>query len=147
MLMRFDPFRDFDRLAQSLWNGGSARPPAGVPIDAHRVGEELRIDLDLPGVDPASVDLTVEKNVLTVSVERPRDIPEGAEVLVSERPHGAFTRQLFLGDNLDTDRIAARSSNGVLSITIPVAERAKARRVSIEAQEAIEEVAAVGTGA
>ncbi len=133
MLMRFDPFRDFDRLAQHVWNGGQSRPLAGVPIDAYRVGEELRVDLDLPGVDPSTVEVTVEKNVLTVTAERTRSWEEGAEVVVNERPSGTVTRQLFLGDTLDTDRISASSVHGVLTITIPVAERAKARRVEIAA--------------
>ncbi len=132
MLMRFDPFREIDRLSQNLWNGGgSTRPLAGLPIDAYRVGEELRIDLDVPGVDPSSVELTVEKNVLTITAERPRTWAEGTEVLVNERPQGRFTRQLFLGDNLDTEAVSAASEHGVLTISIPVAERAKARRVEI----------------
>lgn len=127
MLMRFDPFRDLDRLTQpSSW----ARSPV-LPMDAYRDGERFVVHLDLPGVDPDAVELTVEKNVLTVSAERRWTRDEQTQVVVSERPQGSFTRQLFLGEGLDPDRIDARYEHGVLTITIPVAEQAKPRKVAI----------------
>ncbi|HEX4868855.1 MAG TPA: Hsp20/alpha crystallin family protein [Acidimicrobiales bacterium] len=128
MLMRFDPFRELDRLTQPGWTGG--RAPV-MPMDAYREGEQFFVHLDLPGIDPSTIDLTVEKNVLTVSAERRWSRAEGVEMVVSERPQGSFTRQLFLGEGLDADRIDARYEQGVLTITIPVAEQAKPRKVSI----------------
>lgn len=135
MLMRFDPFRDLDRLTQNVWNGSLGRQLNGLPIDAYRSGDTFVVEFELPGVDPSSVELTVEKNVLTLSAERTRRWADGAEVIVNERPTGRFSRQLFLGDTLDADHIAATSENGVLTVTIPVAERAKPRRVDISAAE------------
>ena len=126
MLMRFDPFRELDRLAQPLAN----RPPA-MPMDAYRHGDQFVIHFDLPGVDPSTIELTVEKNVLSVSAERSWQPDEGDQVLISERAQGRFTRQLFLGEGLDPDRIEAHSEGGVLTVTVPVAERAKPRKVSV----------------
>jgi len=137
MLMRFDPFRELDRLAQSL----SQSPVAAMPMDAYRHGDEFVINLDLPGVDPASVDVTVERNVLTVSAERSWEPQEGDQVIASERPQGSFSRQLFLGESLDAERIGARYEHGVLTVTVPVAEKVKPRRVEIDTgakREAIE---------
>lgn len=125
MLMRFDPFRELDRWAQS------ATRPAAMPMDAYRQGDHFTVHFDLPGVDPSSIDLTVEKNVLNVSATRQWQPGDGQEILVSERPQGSFTRQLFLGESLDTDRIEAGYDNGVLTVTIPVAEAAKPRKVEI----------------
>jgi HSP20 family protein len=102
-----------------------------MPLDAYRHDEELVVDLDLPGIDPESVDLTVEKNVLTVTAERLERRNEGDEVLVSERPYGRFSRQLFLGEGLDIDRVTASYEHGVLTVRIPVAEQAKPRKVDI----------------
>ena len=129
MLMRTDPFREFDRLTQQVM--GTAVRPAAMPIDAYREGEDFVVQFDLPGVDAASIDLTVEKNVLTVHAERKRAGGEGVELLVGERPHGTFSRQLFLGDTLDTDRIGAQYTDGVLTLRLPIAEKAKPRRVQI----------------
>jgi len=129
MLMRFDPFREFDRLVDQVWNG--LPRPAAMPMDAYRQGDHLVVRFDLPGVDPDSLELTVEKNVLTVSAERAWQ-PEGSdEVLATERVHGTFTRQLFLGESLDTDHVEASYDNGVLTVNIPVAEEAKPRKVEI----------------
>jgi len=128
MLMRFDPFRELDRLTQPGWTGG--RAPV-MPMDAYRDGDHFYVHLDLPGVDADSIDLTVEKNVLTVSAERRWSRGEGTQVVVSERPQGSFTRQLFLGEGLDPDRIDARYEHGVLTLSIPVAEQAKPRKVAI----------------
>jgi HSP20 family protein len=131
-LMRFDTFRDLDRLAQQMFTGNGGPVAArSMPLDAFRRGEQFVINLDLPGVDPASIDLSVEKNVLTVRAERSWSPAEGDEVLITERPQGSFTRQLFLGDNLDTDKVTANYDQGVLCVTIPIAEAAKPRRVQI----------------
>jgi HSP20 family protein len=129
MLMRTDPFRDFDRFFEQV-TGTPARP-AAMPIDAYRQGEEFTIHFDLPGISADSIDLTVEKNVLTVKAERALAQQEGVETLVRERPYGTFSRRLFLGDSLDTDQLQANYANGVLTVTIPVAERAKARRIEV----------------
>jgi len=130
MLMRFDPFRELDReldrLTSSIWG----RMPS-MPMDAYRDGERFMIHVDLPGIDPDSIDLTVEKNVLTIAAERRWSRADDAEVLVSERPQGRFTRQLFLGDGLDVDHIEARYDQGVLTITIPVEEQSRPRKVAI----------------
>jgi HSP20 family protein len=131
MLMRTDPFREFDRLAQQVL--GTPSRPAAMPIDAFRQGDEFVVEFDLPGVDSESIDLTVERNALTVHAERRRSAGEGVELLVGERPHGTFSRQLFLGEGLDTERIEAAYADGVLTLRVPVAEKAKPRRVPITA--------------
>ncbi len=128
MLMRFDPLREFDRLVQQTT--GSGRPPV-MPMDAYRHDDHFQVRFDVPGVDPGSIELTVEKNVLTVSAERQWQPGEGDQVLVAERPQGSFSRQLFLGEGLDADGIEASYDNGVLSVSVPVAEQAKPRKVEI----------------
>ncbi|MHB1517292.1 MAG: Hsp20/alpha crystallin family protein [Acidimicrobiales bacterium] len=128
MLMRTDPFRELDRLAQVM---GTPARPAAMPIDAYRKEDSFLVQFDLPGVHSEAIDLTVEKNVLTVHAERNRPEAEGVEMLVAERPQGTFTRQLFLGETLDTDRIEAEYTDGVLTLRIPVAENAKPRKVEI----------------
>lgn len=130
MLMRTDPFRDLDRVAQQVF--GTRARPAAMPIDAYRHGEEFVVHFDLPGVDADSIDMTVERNVLTVHAQRERAADDGVEMLIAERPLGMFSRQLFLGDTLDADRIAATYANGVLTIRVPVADRAKPRRLHID---------------
>jgi HSP20 family protein len=128
MLMRTDPFRELDRLTQQVF--GTTARPAVMPMDAWREGEQFVVEFDLPGVDPESIDLDVERNVLTVKAERPAR--EGSEEMVAaERPRGVFSRQLFLGDTLDTERIEASYSTGVLTLRVPVAEKAKPRKISI----------------
>ena len=134
MLMRFDPFRDFDRFTQALTSQGAGRL-ASMPMDAYREGDNFIVEFDLPGVDPGSIDLTVEKNALTVRAQRSWEPKESQEVLISERPQGTFSRQLFLGEGLDADKIQASYNNGVLRLTIPVAEQAKPRKVQITAGE------------
>jgi HSP20 family protein len=129
MLMRTDPFRELDRLAQQVL--GTPARPAAMPIDAYRRNDTFVVEFDLPGVEHDSIDLTVEKNVLSVHAERRRSGGDEVELLVGERPHGTFSRQLFLGEGLDADRIEASYADGVLRLTVPVAERAKARRVPI----------------
>jgi HSP20 family protein len=129
-VMRFDPFRDFDRLTEQLL--GARTPPARMmPMDAFRHGDHFVVHFDLPGVDPNSIELTVERNALTVKAERSWHTVEGDEVVASERPVGTFSRQLMLGDSLDTDHIEATYDQGVLTLSIPVAEGAKPRKVTI----------------
>lgn len=127
--MRTDSFRDFDRFVQQV-TGTPARPTA-IPMDAYRQGDQFIIQFDLPGIDPSSIDLTVEKNVLTVRAERRRIAGDDIETLVRERMAGSFARRLSLGDSLDTDRLEARFTDGVLSVTVPVAEKAKPRKVAV----------------
>jgi HSP20 family protein len=131
MLMRTDPFRELDRLTQQLFgaNGTQARP-AVMPMDAWRDGETFHVEFDLPGIDPDSIDLDVERNVVTVKAERPLRASD-AELIAAERPRGVFSRQLILGDNLDTEHITASYNAGVLTLEIPVAEQAKPRKIAI----------------
>jgi HSP20 family protein len=131
MLMRTDPFRDLERFTQHLagTNGTTARPTA-MPMDAWRDGDQFVVEFDLPGVEPASIDLDVERNVVTVTAERRRWDGE-AELIAAERPRGVFSRQLVLGDNLDTEHIAASYDAGVLRLRIPVAEQAKPRKIVV----------------
>jgi HSP20 family protein len=132
MLVRTDPFRELDRLSQQVFGTlGTVARPSGMAIDAWREGEEFVVEFDLPGVDPATVDLDIERNVLTVRAERPA-LKNDGEVLVAERPRGVFSRQLILGDNLDTDKVTASYHAGVLTLRIPVAEKAKPRKIAIE---------------
>jgi HSP20 family protein len=145
MLMRFDPFRELDTWSQMTGQGGGSARPTSIPMDAYRDGDRFVVRFDLPGVDPGSIDLTVERNVLTVKASREWQTPEGQEVIVAERPQGTFTRQLFLGDTLDTDQMQASYENGVLSIEIPVSPKAKPRKVEVRA--ASESRTPVGAGA
>lgn len=132
MLMRTDPFRELDRLTQQVL--GTTARPAVMPMDAWRAGDEFVVEFDLPGVDADSIDLDVERNVLTVRAQRP--VHEGTdEMLAAERPRGVFSRQLILGDNLDTQQLKAAYRNGVLTLRVPVAEKAKPRRIQIEHAE------------
>jgi HSP20 family protein len=128
MLMRFDPFRELDRLS----NGVARQSSALLAMDAYRNGDRFVVQFDLPGAKADTIDLSVEKNVLTVKAERRWARDQQDEVVVAERPQGQFTRQLFLGESLDPDRIQASYNDGVLTLTIPVAEKAKPRRVEIQ---------------
>ena len=138
MLTRFDPFRDFDRVFDRPW--GPTRQPT-MPIDAYRNGESYVVKVDLPGFDPATIDVTAERDVLSVRAERRWEPVEGDDVIAAERTHGQFFRQLFLGEGLDTDNIQASYEDGVLVLTIPLAERAKPRKIAVtergEGQHAI----------
>jgi HSP20 family protein len=133
MLMRTDPFRDLDRLTQQLL--GTAARPAAMPMDAWRHGDSFYICLDLPGINPDSIDLTVEQNVLTVRADRAPVQADGAQVIVAERPSGTFTRQVFLGETLDADHITADYTAGVLTLTIPVHEDAKPRTIQVTSSD------------
>src|SRR3954453_19826684 len=128
LLRNTDPFRDFDRLTQQLL--GTTNRPVVMPMDAWREGDRFVIEFDLPGVTSETIDLDVERNVLTVSAERIARNGDW-EILASERPRGRFSRQLVLGDNLDLDRIEAGYDGGVLRLTVPVAEKAKPRKIEI----------------
>jgi HSP20 family protein len=140
MLVRFDQFRDYDRLTEQfdqIWRRASAT----VPMDAYRHGNEVILDLDLPGLDPDAIDLTVERDVLTISANRHWDRKEDDEVFAAERPHGAFIRRVLLGDSLDTSNLQASYDHGVLTVTLPVAEQAQPRKIEIgsgHSQAAIE---------
>jgi HSP20 family protein len=127
-LMRFDPFRELDRFTEQMTTNRAFRP---MPMEAVRREDEFFVALDLPGVDPDDISVTVERNVVTVRAGRRPLRAEGDEVVVDERPQGEFTRQLFLGDNLDTSRIQADYDRGVLMLRIPVAEESKPRTVRV----------------
>ena len=136
MLMRTDPFREFDRLAQLMTGGstpGTWSKPNPMPMDAYRSGDEFVVVFDLPGVSADAIDLDVERNVLTVKAERrPAPVADGVEMQVAERPLGVFSRQLFLGDTLDAEHIEAAYDNGVLTVTLPKVEKAKPRQIQVE---------------
>jgi HSP20 family protein len=133
MLMRTDPFRELDRLTQQVL--GTAARPAAMPMDAYRKGDTFYIHFDLPGVMSESIDLTVEQNVLTVRAERTPMEGDGAQMIVAERPSGTFTRQVFLGETLDAERISADYSAGVLTLAIPVHEAAKPRSIQVTSHD------------
>jgi HSP20 family protein len=136
MLMRTDPFQVLDRWTQQVLGQQGGSRPVGMPMDAYRQGDEFVVAFDLPGVDPASIDLSVERNALTVRAERQVGRPEDAEVLVAERPYGVFSRQLLLGDALDAEAATADYTAGVLTLHIPVAAQATPRKIEIQAGRA-----------
>lgn len=134
-MLRFDPFRDLDRLTEQLLGtpAGTARAPRFMPMDLYKQGEAYVLKADLPGVDPGSVDVNVDNGTLTIRAERSLDPSDGVEWISSERFTGSYLRQLALGDGVDAEHISADYSNGVLTVTIPVAERAKPRRIQVAA--------------
>ena len=140
MLMRTDPFRELDRLTQQVL--GTAARPAAMPMDAYRQGDSFYIHLDLPGISADSISLTVEQNVLTVRGDRVPVQPDGAQLIVAERPYGTFSRQVFLGETLDPDHISADYAAGVLTLTIPVHETAKPRSIQVTSSDAQQAVTA-----
>ena len=132
MLMRTDPFRELDRLAQQFFGQtGTWTRPAALPMDAYRTGDQFVVEFDLPGADPASIELSVERNGLTVKALRTDTAPDGIELQVAERPRGVFSRQLFLGEELDTERIEAHYDAGVLTLHVPVIEQTKPHKIEI----------------
>ncbi len=138
MLMRTDPFRELDRVAQQMLGpaAGTWSRPTAMPMDAWRAGDTYVVAFDLPGLEPDAIELDVERNVLTVKAERrPAAVGEQVEMQVAERPMGVYSRQLFLGDTLDTDHIAASYEAGVLTLRIPVAEKARPRKITIEGSD------------
>ena len=135
MLVRTDPFRELDRLTQQMFGAdGTAARPSVMPMDAWRDGDSFVVEFDLPGVSPGSIDLDVERNVVTVKAERPVGGWGNSDVIADERPRGVFSRQLVLGDNLDTDHINASYDAGVLTLRIPVAEKAKPRKIMVSSR-------------
>jgi HSP20 family protein len=130
-VLRVDPFQEFDRLAEQMLAGRRSGTSRTFPMDAYRRGDRFFVHLDLPGIDPDAIELTCEQSVLTVRAERVFETQEGDELIVSERPQGVFSRQLFVSDALDTDRIEANYDRGVLTLELPVAEQAKPRRIQI----------------
>jgi HSP20 family protein len=130
MLMRFDPFREVDRFAEQV-DQALRRGTTAMPMDAVRHGDRVFINFDLPGVDPEAIDVTVERDTLTVSASRRFERSEGDEVLAGERPQGTFVRRVLLGDTLDTAQLEAAYDHGVLSVTIPVAAQAQPRKVAV----------------
>ncbi|MGH3931849.1 MAG: Hsp20/alpha crystallin family protein [Pseudonocardiaceae bacterium] len=130
-LMRFDPFRELDRFTEQMMAGSRAQRT--MPMEAYRRGDQFFVNIDLPGVDRKDVDLTVERNVVSVRAERRSPREEGDELIIDERPQGIFTRQLFLGDNLDLGKLTADFKDGVLILTIPVAEASKPRHIELTA--------------
>ena len=145
MLMRFEPFREFDRITEELLSAGRARQ---IPVDAYRRGDEFKVHLDLPGVQPGSIDLTVEADVLTVRATRTWTPAEDDQLQISERPQGEFSRQLLLGESLDRDHVTAVYEDGVLTITIPVVEQAKPHKVEVtHARGVVQAVGAASSAA
>lgn len=139
MLMRTDPFRDFDRLAQQVF--GTPARPAAMPMDAWQEDGEFVVAFDLPGVNVDSIQLDIERNVLTVRAERRDPMQPNVELVASERPRGVFSRQLILGDTLDTEKVKAHYADGVLTLRIPVAEQAKPRKIEItHTQDKMQEI-------
>ncbi|MFI1306666.1 Hsp20/alpha crystallin family protein [Streptomyces sioyaensis] len=137
MLMRTDPFRELDRLTQQLLGSGTWSRPSAMPMDAYREGDEYVVAFDLPGVTPEAIDIDVERNMLTVKAERrPVAKADDVQLELSERPLGAFSRQIVLADSLDTEHIKADYDAGVLTLRIPIAERAKPRKIAIGGESA-----------
>ena len=130
LLNYFDPFSELTR-ARRLPSTPAIRRPVALAMDAYRHGDEFRIDIDMPGVDPAAVELSVDRNILTIRAPRTESSVEGDKVVVAERPRGTFSRQLKLAESLDAGRISASYDRGVLTVTLPVAEAAKPRRVEV----------------
>jgi HSP20 family protein len=130
-VLRYDPFRELDRLTEQVLSQRGRGAPLSFPMDAYRRGDEFQVELDLPGVDPDSIDLTVEQSQLTIRAERRFEPQENDEIVVAERPQGTFSRQLLLSETLDTENLRAEYVDGVLRLTIPVAEKAKPRRIEI----------------
>ena len=127
MLLRTDPFREFDRLTNRVFQGDSP----WMPVDAYRHGDVFTLQFDIPGVDPASIEVTVERNELRVEAERFSRLPDEAQVIMSERPTGKFSRRIFVSDNLDTEHLTADYDNGVLWVRLPMREQAKARKIEV----------------
>ncbi|MBN9151168.1 MAG: Hsp20/alpha crystallin family protein [Cryobacterium sp.] len=135
MLLQHDPFRDLDRLTQQVF--GTVARPSGMPLDAWREGDDFVVELDLPGIDTEKLDIDVERNILTIRAERLSNVPDAANMVAAERSWGVFSRQLVLGDALDTERVDADYTAGVLRLRIPIAEQAKPRKISIGSSDAV----------
>jgi HSP20 family protein len=136
MLLQHDPFRELDRLTQQVF--GTAARPSSMPLDAWREGDDFVVEFDLPGIDPDKLDIDVERNVLTIRAERLSQMPDAANAVATERSWGVFSRQLVLGNALDTAKVDADYTAGVLRLRIPIAEQAKPRKISIASRDKIE---------
>jgi HSP20 family protein len=145
-VLRFEPFRDpFDRLMSLAATG--TRTPLGMPIDIYRSDDgAYHVETDLPGVDPASIEVTVEHSTLTIKAERAPHYADSDQVIVAERPQGTFTRQFALGEGVDSEHLAAGYSEGVLHLTIPAAQQAQARRIDVRHVPADSHAVAAGAG-
>ena len=143
-MLRFDPFRDLDRMAEQLLGvpAGSARSPRFMPMDLYRSGDHYVLHADLPGVDPGSVDVQAENGTLTIKAQRSERTDQAVQWIASERFTGTYMRQLALGDNIDAEKIAATYENGVLTVTLPVAERAKSRRIEVTSNSGTQTIGA-----
>ena len=139
MAVLFDPFRDLDRVAASMLD--SRQGPRVMPIDLFRDGDTYVLNADLPGIDPGSVDVDVDGQLLSIRAERTPRSRDGVKWLASERPNGSFHRQFTLGQGIATDEISASYENGVLSVTIPVSERAKPRKIEVQQTETVQQPA------
>lgn len=126
----FDPFSTFDRLLGRSGFGEGGTRSLGLAVDVYRSGDDFIVEVDVPGIDPSKLDVTVERNMLSISGDRPAGHGD-AEVVLCERPHARFSRQLYLGENLDTEGVKAGYDNGVLTITIPVSQKARPRKIDI----------------
>lgn len=135
MLLQHDPFRELDRLTQQVF--GTVARPSSMPLDAWREGDQFVVELDLPGIDPDKLDIDVERNVLTIRAERLSRMPDAANAVATERTWGAFSRQLVMGNSLDTEKVDADYTAGVLRLRIPIAEQAKPRKISIGSHDAV----------
>jgi HSP20 family protein len=142
-LMRFDPFRELDRLADQALVG--ARAARTLPMEALRRGDQFIVSIDVPGTDPKDIDVTIERNVVEITAQRQPIRQEGDEVIVDERPQGEFRRQLFLGENLDPDHLSAACDRGVLTLTIPVSEASKPRKVQIGSSDTGQQAVQTGS--
>lgn len=135
MLLRHDPFSELERMADDLFTSRSTS--SFTPLDAYRRDDQVVVHADLPGVDPESIDVTVERNALTIRAERSWDVRDGDRLFIRERPQGTVTRRIYLGDALDTEKIEADYTNGVLTLRLPVAEASKPKKVEIRTQESL----------
>ena len=129
MAMNFDPFRDLDRVTSALMD--FRQGPRLMPMDLYREGDTYVLSADLPGLDPGSVDIDVDGQLLTIRAERTLANHTGVKWLTRERQEGSFLRQINLGQGIDVEQISANYANGVLSVTLPVTEKAKPRRIEV----------------
>jgi HSP20 family protein len=143
-VLRFDPFRDLDRMTEQLLGvpAGTTRVPRFMPMDLYRSGDHYVLHADLPGVDPGSVDVQAENGTLTIKAQRSERTDQDVQWIASERFTGTYMRQLALGDNIDAEKIAATYENGVLTVTLPVAERAKPRRIEVSSSASTQTIEA-----
>ncbi|CAN5194531.1 Hsp20/alpha crystallin family protein [soil metagenome] len=131
MAMSFDPFTELDRLTGALLGGRSTSAPRFMPVDLYREADQYVLSADMPGIDPGSVDIDVDGQLLTIRAQRTPDSREGAKWLANERPHGSYLRQFSIGKGVDAEKISAVYDNGVLNVIIPVSEKAKPRKIAV----------------